>query len=541
MANNDVYVSYAWKDESATDVRVVDKLDAAWEKRNHGKLQRDKRSVGYAASIQAYMDRLAAGAHVIVVLSDAYLKSEYCMYELLGIYENKNFRSRISPIVLTGTAIYKADDQIEYRKYWEGEFNALDKQIKSLNDVSNTGRWVDRLNGRKKCMDFIAELLSELCDMNSLTPDIHIDRDFAEVLDRIVLISSKGGAAPNRRNRQPDSQFRREIIAEVRNELAQCSALSEALQRVANGVSTDPGDLAETLCNAEYSVAVDGLLRPATINVLKSEGVDKPEASKTWGTAKAILTRLSQLAVLEECVTELEQKASSAGDLSFSITVTTPFGVEMVSSRYRQIVPRVNIDVGKPDPYGAEAILDPTLEVGWENDEELASLLREIWKVVFPEGKPFGQSAAEFKKLNAALKHRESNKTHHYYLPVSMELQSALRRPEFHKKLMANLPALTVIYFCATDGTATLSVDEYDFMTIFRDFFNIPSLTGKCPGRPLKFRNFPVTAPFPCRSAARGLPRCMCLTSARRGQCAPHWRRSGRCWCAVNRVRARAS
>ena len=477
MANNDVYVSYAWKDEAQG--QVVDKLEAAFAERGI-KLKRDRNEIDYGQSIQGYMDQIGAGRHVVLILSDTYFKSDYCMYELREIHNNKDFRSRVNPVVLRDTHFHVPNERIPYLAYWENKAKELEKELKTIGrtNTKNLSGYLDDYADFRRLMD---ELLDTLADMNSLSENFHVDSDFEALLDRIVLISSKGGAARNRRNRQPDSQFRREIIAEVRNELAQCSALSEALQRVANGVSTDPGDLAETLCNAEYSVAVDGLLRPATINVLKSEGVDKPEASKTWGTAKAILTRLSQLAVLEECVTELEQKASSAGDLSFSITVTTPFGVEMVSSRYRQILPRVNIDAGKPDPYGAEAILDPTLEVGWENDAALASLLREIWKTVFPEGKAFGQSAAEFKKLNAALKHREISKAHHYYLPVSMALQSALRRPEFHRALMAKLPDLTVVYFDAPNGAAALSLDEYDFMTIFREFFNILSIVGKRP------------------------------------------------------------
>lgn len=478
MANNDVYVSYAWKDEAQRG--VVDKLEAAFEKRGVN-LKRDRNEIVYGKSIQSYMDQIGAGRHVVLILSDSYFKSDYCMYELREIYKNKNFRSRVNPVVLRNTHFSAPNERVAYLAYWEKKRNELEEQLNTIGrtHTKNLNTSLDDYADFRSLMD---ELLAILADMNTLTEDIHVDSDFEALLDRIGLSSSKGSAPPNRRNRQPDSQFRREIIAEVRNELAQCSALSEALQRIATGAGIAcASGLAEALCDTEYSIAVDELLRPATIKVLKGEGSDKPESSSAWGAAKAILTRLSQLAVLEECVAELEQNESSPGDLSFSIAVTTPFGVEMVSSRFQQVTPRVNIDAGKPDPYGAEAILDPAFEVGWDDDAALESLLREIWKVVFPEGKMFSQSEVELKKLNAALKQRIRAKSHHHYLPVSMDLQSALTRPEFYKKLMAKLSDLTVVYFDTPNGAAALSVDEYDFMTIFREFFNIPSLTGKRP------------------------------------------------------------
>ncbi len=478
MANNDVYVSYAWKDEAQRG--VVDKLEAAFEKRGVN-LKRDRNEIDYGKSIRAYMDQLGASRHVVLILSDTYFKSDYCMYEIREIHKNGKLSERVSPVVLKDNRFDDAQIQLSYRDFWDEQAKSLQARLSSGN-LAHTEQLILRLNTYGEFSRSIVNWLVILADMNTLTEDIHVDSDFEALLDRIGLSSSKGSAPPNRRNRQPDSQFRREIIAEVRNELAQCSALSEALQRIATGAGIAcASGLAEALCDTEYSIAVDELLRPATIKVLKGEGSDKPESSSAWGAAKSVLLSLSQLAVLEECVAELEQNESSPGDLSFSIAVTTPFGVEMVSSRFQQVTPRVNIDAGKPDPYGAEAILDPAFEVGWDDDAALESLLREIWKVVFPEGKMFSQSEVELKKLNAALKQRIRAKSHHHYLPVSMDLQSALTRPEFYKKLMAKLSDLTVVYFDTPNGAAALSVDEYDFMTIFREFFNIPSLTGKRP------------------------------------------------------------
>ncbi|HCZ15132.1 MAG TPA: hypothetical protein DHV85_11150 [Candidatus Accumulibacter sp.] len=87
-----VYVSYAWKEEEQN--RLVDKLENACAARGI-ELRCDKTSIGYGDSIRQFMDEIGAGRHVVLVLSEAYFKSDYCMYELRQIYENKAFRQRV--------------------------------------------------------------------------------------------------------------------------------------------------------------------------------------------------------------------------------------------------------------------------------------------------------------------------------------------------------------------------------------------------------------------------------------------------------------
>ncbi len=114
----DIYVSYSWGAEDQT--KLVEKLEKACQKRGI-ELKRDKNHIGYGDSIREYMDQLAASGHIILVLSEAYFKSEYCMYELKEIYENRDFRKRVYPIVLEGTPFHKPIERIPYLKYWEDE------------------------------------------------------------------------------------------------------------------------------------------------------------------------------------------------------------------------------------------------------------------------------------------------------------------------------------------------------------------------------------------------------------------------------------
>ena len=89
-------VSYAWNDESKA---MVDRLCEEANRRGKTVL-RDLTGLGLGDSISKFMRRLGSGDRVFVILSDKYLKSPYCMYELLEVWRNskmadEEFRRRI--------------------------------------------------------------------------------------------------------------------------------------------------------------------------------------------------------------------------------------------------------------------------------------------------------------------------------------------------------------------------------------------------------------------------------------------------------------
>ena len=73
------------------------------------------------ASEKAIMDKLAQAEHIVLVLSDAYFRSEYCMFELCGIYQHRSFadfRKRVHPVVLRGTHLHDPVERIKFVEHW---------------------------------------------------------------------------------------------------------------------------------------------------------------------------------------------------------------------------------------------------------------------------------------------------------------------------------------------------------------------------------------------------------------------------------------
>jgi hypothetical protein len=349
MSIDSVYISYSWKVEEQK--RVVDKLEQACQKRGIG-LQWDKQCIGYGGSIRAYMDELAAGGYVVLVLSKPYFESDYCMYELREIYNNQDFRKRVYPIVISGTQFHEPVDRVPYIKHWEEKKAKLEKELTTIGReyTRNLNAAVDDYANFRQLMD---ELLSILADMNTLTEDIHVGTDFEALLDRIKLSQPQEKTAIPQRKRAPDRNFRQKIGVEIQQILNQRSNLQIAIRAEVTAIDKgNSGNLVEILCQTELETALDDMLRKATEKCLSVLDINSREYADTWEAAKSVLGWLSLLSVSNDWV-EQQEKLGSLSDLSFEIVVNTPCGVEIVSSRYRQIPPKLYMQPGKRDVRGS--------------------------------------------------------------------------------------------------------------------------------------------------------------------------------------------
>lgn len=176
-----ILISYAWGGERE---EIVNQIDEALQKRGV-KITRDKRDLGYKGSIKEFMERIGQGNCVIVVISDKYLRSPNCMFELVEIAEGKQFHDRIFPVVLADANIYDPIKRVEYVKYWELKRAELADAMRTL-DPANLQGIRDDMDLYDRIRDEISGLTSTLKDMNTLTPDMHRDADFAQLYDALI-------------------------------------------------------------------------------------------------------------------------------------------------------------------------------------------------------------------------------------------------------------------------------------------------------------------------------------------------------------------
>jgi internalin A len=129
-------VSYAWGDSTPEGQKreaIVDQLCDAAAKRGI-LILRDKQVLGLGDSISKFMQRIGGGDRIFVILSDKYLHSANCMYELLEIWRRseaaeEKFLERIKAYVLPGTKIFSLADRAQYAIYWQQEFENIRKLL----------------------------------------------------------------------------------------------------------------------------------------------------------------------------------------------------------------------------------------------------------------------------------------------------------------------------------------------------------------------------------------------------------------------------
>ena len=108
---------------------VVDRLCEAAEQRGLVIL-RDKNVLRLGDSIEKFMQRLAGGDRIFVILSDKYLRSPYCMYELMEVWrkcsaEEEKFLTRVRIYIVPGTKVYTLSDRAQYAIHWRQEYERV--------------------------------------------------------------------------------------------------------------------------------------------------------------------------------------------------------------------------------------------------------------------------------------------------------------------------------------------------------------------------------------------------------------------------------
>ena len=132
-----VYVSYAWGGESDALVDTfVQQLPESFT------LIRDKTAMRPGDWIPTFMRHIGRGDHVLVVLSEKYLQSVYCMRELLYLYqtslgERADFLDRVVVLTVGDTLKFsRAADRAAHALYWQEEDKKLDLTLSQLERIS---------------------------------------------------------------------------------------------------------------------------------------------------------------------------------------------------------------------------------------------------------------------------------------------------------------------------------------------------------------------------------------------------------------------
>ena len=176
-----IFFSYAWDQDEALIMQLYNSL------KNDGfNVIKDKENIGYKGVISKFMNEIGSADFVIVAISDKYLKSKFCMYELYEIFRNSGmnrdtFGKKIFPIRIEESLDLGNPDVVNgYVRYWKEQEQEWTKRVKEESD-SITEEQARQFQFIKRLVIDIRNILSCLADINSLNLNTLRSNDFADV------------------------------------------------------------------------------------------------------------------------------------------------------------------------------------------------------------------------------------------------------------------------------------------------------------------------------------------------------------------------
>lgn len=189
-----IFLSYCQKDSKIAD--LIDSKIADIISSDRVSITRDIRDVEYHQSFKRFMDSIQDHDYVVMLISDRYLKSRNCLYEVLETIKDHRFHHRLAYIVLCdddskllddisekiGAKVYAASAQVQYIKFWQNEETKIRNQIKEIGDPAYTIELSKELKHIQKILLDLQDLMSFLSEYKGLPLREHLDTNFDELL-----------------------------------------------------------------------------------------------------------------------------------------------------------------------------------------------------------------------------------------------------------------------------------------------------------------------------------------------------------------------
>ncbi len=201
-----VYFSYAWGDGESPEGRLREEaagyLYAALkerEDRQEVEVVIDRDRMNYKSSIRQFTEAYGhAEALIILIISEKYLQSEYCMGEVVQILSNRDYRERIFPVVLPDAGLRDSLRLTRYQKHWESRKNELKEALKEIDDPEFAAPLWLMLQDMAKITSIISKFTTEIRDIITVSPPDY--QPLLEALDKRIQALSVASPPPPRKS-----------------------------------------------------------------------------------------------------------------------------------------------------------------------------------------------------------------------------------------------------------------------------------------------------------------------------------------------------
>ena len=159
-----VFVSY---NHGSSD--FVDKIEKALA--GICNIKRDKNEIGDWESISDFMKTIRKEDFAVLVISDSYLKSTACLFEVIQLMKDENWDKHTMYVIMDDAkTLYNLGGQLDYIQYWENHYKDIYKKIEQL-PLESTHKQIEQLSKITTIKNEIGEFLNKVSDANNPSTD----------------------------------------------------------------------------------------------------------------------------------------------------------------------------------------------------------------------------------------------------------------------------------------------------------------------------------------------------------------------------------
>lgn len=189
-----LFLSYCQKD---SDIANVIETGLAPHINGKAKISRDIRDVEYHESFKKFMQTIETHDFVIMIVSDHYLKSRNCMFEVLEVIKDSQFQKKLAFIILSdgdiqyyqdqnmpsiGAKVYSLEGQTAYSLYWTKIEKELQEQIEALGDPTRAIHQIKEKRIVQRILLDLPEFMEFIKDAKGIPLSEHVDSGFKDII-----------------------------------------------------------------------------------------------------------------------------------------------------------------------------------------------------------------------------------------------------------------------------------------------------------------------------------------------------------------------
>lgn len=196
LEEKSIFLSYCHKDKDIANI-----VEGAFVKdpKERIKVTRDINMLNYKDSLEEYMRTIKEHDFTISIISDAYLKSQPCMYEISELMRDRDYYNKLLFVIISDndSKYYKEEvenikanvysvERYDYITYWEAEKDKVDQKIAKIKNPALTSEIASTSKQIEIITLNIGEFIAKLSDGLGVSLSTMIESDFSDFRSIII-------------------------------------------------------------------------------------------------------------------------------------------------------------------------------------------------------------------------------------------------------------------------------------------------------------------------------------------------------------------